>query len=167
MSVVTERGYLKDGFGRMVLNKLFCSDGREYIPNDKYTIDSEEAEDLLMDDTIIHEIELITYTNIATGRVITKNVYEHLDDFMKSCCLPDFHYEDNDFVKELCTGNLYVYTNVGKYGIFSKVINTKELETRPIKISKCTNCGANLDIDNINDNGIVYCEYCNSKIYVW
>ena len=166
MNTVTEREYLKDGFGRTVLNKLYSSDGREYIPDDKYTIDSDEAEDLLTDDTIIHEIELITYTGVD-GKVITKNVYEHLDNFMKSCYLPDFHYEDNDFVKELCTGNLYVYVNVGKYGTFSKVINAKEPESHPIKISKCTNCGANLDIDNINNKGIVHCEYCNSKIYVW
>lgn len=166
MNTVTENEYLKDGFGRTVLNKLYSSDGREFIPDDKYTIGSDEAEDLLTDDTIIHEIELITYTGVD-GKVITKNVYEHLDNFMKSCYLPDFHYEDCDFVKELCTGNLYVYANVGKYGTFSKVINTKEPESLPIKISKCPNCGGNLDIDNINDKGIVHCEYCNSKIYVW
>ena len=166
MTVDLEREYIKDEIGRTVFNKLYCSDGNDYIPKDKYTIHSKDIRDLL-DTNTTREVYLLSYYDIATSKYITKNVYERLDRFFKSGCQPTFYIDNEEIIKETGTGNTYYYHD----GLFYKIIfdeenNLKE-KHHPIKISDCPKCSSNLPITDTNSKGICTCNYCGKEVYVW
>lgn len=45
--------------------------------------------------------------------------------------------------------------------------NEEEQPCHKIKKTTCDACGAHLPINNVNNNGVCKCEYCDTFHYVW
>ena len=70
-----------------------------------------------------------------------------------------------DVVVESGTGQTLIYDSSTSWVSVETCIGP--MEAHPIKIERCTGCGAPLPLKDIDRNGLCECSFCSKIQYVW
>ena len=110
---------------------------------------------------------ILYYRHPFKGETITIDVYNNLDEFIKTYYKPLETFPNGTIVHENYSNRMYTFFD--DYILMNMPVEDLKdaKDTHIISKSNCPNCGAPLNLEKIRDNGTCHCKYCDTDVYVW